>query len=284
VALGGLTTAGFFVVGISAWHLRRRKHLRLETFATSARIGLIIGTLAVLGTIVFGDSQGKRLAVTQPMKLAAAEGLWDSEDPADLSLFQIGDEQEHKAVFDISIPSLLSFMTYGTPTGRVEGINDLQEDYTLKYGAGNYIPPAIWLLYWSFRAMVGAGFAMALIGLVGLFLSYRKRLPSSRRFLWIAVAAIVLPYVANSTGWILTEMGRQPWIVFGLKQVEQSVSPNVGPNALLISLIGFTLIYGVLMVADVYLLQKFARDVENEPGGPSEPAQPAPTPSAKGVY
>jgi cytochrome d ubiquinol oxidase subunit I len=282
VVFGGLTTAGFFVVGVSAWHLLRRKHVRLDMFAASARIGLMVGTLAVIGTIVFGHMQGQRLAATQPMKLAASEGHWNSEDPAGMSLFEIGDETTRSAVVNIRIPALLSFMAFGVPTGEVQGINDLQEAYTQQYGPGDYVPTAIWMIYWSFRAMVGAGFLMAFLGLLGLYLSSRKRLPVSRRYLRIGIAAMILPYLANTTGWILTEMGRQPWIVFGLRRIEQSVSPNVGPEALLITLIGFTLIYGVLMIADLYLLQKFGRDVENEQSG--SPAQPAPASPAQGAY
>jgi cytochrome d ubiquinol oxidase subunit I len=284
VVLGGLTTAGFFIVGISAWHLLRRKHFRLDMFAASARIGLIVGTLAVIGTIGFGHLQGQRLAVAQPMKLASAEGHWNSEDPAGMSLFEIGDEATRSAVVNVRIPALLSFLAFGTPTGEVQGINNLQAAYTQQYGPGDYVPTAIWLIYWSFRAMVGAGFLMAFLGLIGLFLSSRKRLVSSRRFLRIGIGAMILPYLANTTGWILTEMGRQPWIVFGLRRVEQSVSPNVGPEALLITLVSFTLIYGTLMVADLYLLQKFARDVENEPGGTPESARPAPASPAQGAY
>ena len=107
--------------------------------------------------------------------------------------------------------------------------------------------------------MVGAGILMFLVGLLGLFFAFTNRLPKARWFLWLMLPAIILPYLANSTGWILAEVGRQPWIVYGLMRIDQAVSPNVTPAMLLISLIGFTLIYGLLMVADVYLLQKYAR-------------------------
>jgi cytochrome d ubiquinol oxidase subunit I len=261
VALGGLTTAGFFVLGISAWHLLRNKGDNLSQFRTSARLGLIVGTLAVLGTMGFGHLQGQRMADTQPMKLAAAEGLWNSENPAGLSMFQIGNEADRTSVVNIRIPSLLSFLTYNTPDGLVHGINQLQTEYEQKYGPGNYVPPAIWLTYWSFRAMVGAGGLMFLLGLVGLWYSLRGQLGAKGRWLLrLAVMAMILPYLANSTGWMLTEVGRQPWIVQGLMTIDKAVSPNVTPEMLLISLIGFTVVYGLLMVADIYLLQKYARD------------------------
>jgi cytochrome d ubiquinol oxidase subunit I len=211
--------------------------------------------------MIFGHLQGQRMADTQPMKLASAEGLWNSEDPASLSMFQIGNEAERKSIVNIRIPSLLSFLTYNTPDGLVHGINELQAEYEQKYGPGDYVPPAIWLTYWSFRAMVGAASLMLLIGMVGLWYSRRGGLGAKGKWLLrLAVPAIVLPYLANSTGWILTEVGRQPWIVQGLMTIDKAVSPNVTPAMLLISLIGFTVTYGLLMVADIYLLQKFARD------------------------
>jgi cytochrome bd ubiquinol oxidase subunit I len=261
VALGGLTTGGFFVLGISAWHLLRNKSSHLDWFRSSARLGLIVGTVAVLGTMFFGDAQGQRMELVQPMKLAAAEGLWDSEDPAALSMFQIGNEQDRTSVINIRIPSLLSLLTYHTGDGLVHGINQIQAEYVQQYGPGDYVPPAIWLTYWSFRAMVGSGMLMALLGLLGLFLTFRHQFnPGKGRWLLIVlVPAIILPYLANSTGWILTEVGRQPWIVQGLMRTDQAVSPNVTVEMLAISLIGFTLIYGLLMIADIYLLQKFAR-------------------------
>ncbi len=261
VALAGLTTGGFFVLGISAWHLLRNKSSHLDWFRSSARLGLIVGTVAVLGTMFFGDAQGQRMADTQPMKLAAAEGLWNSEDPAGLSMFQIGDEQDRTSVINIRIPSLLSLLTFHTGDGLVHGINELQAEYEQKYGPGDYVPPAIWLTYWSFRAMVGSGMVMALLGVIGLFLTFRHQFnPGKGRLLLIVlIPAIILPYLANSTGWILTEVGRQPWIVQGLMRTEQAVSPNVTVPMLLVTLIGFTLIYGLLMIADIYLLQKWAR-------------------------
>lgn len=285
VVLGGLTTAAFFILGISAYHLLRNRSTNMAVFTASARISLIIGTVAVLGTMVFGHLQGQHMENYQPMKLAAAEGLWNSESPASLSFFQIGNEADRTSIINIRIPSLLSFLTYNTPDGLVHGINELQAEYEQKYGPGDYVPPAIWLTYWSFRAMVGAGVLMFALGLLGLLFSYTNRLPKVRWFLLVLMPAIILPYLANSTGWILTEVGRQPWIVFGLMRIDQAISPNVTPAMLLISLIGFTLVYGALMVADIYLLQKFARAGvgEEEP----VPSKDAPTPKQsrlKGAY
>jgi len=283
VVLGGLTTAAFFIVGISAYHLLRKSSV--EIFAASAKIGLVVGAAAVLGTMLFGHMQGQQMANTQPMKLASSEGLWNSESPASLSFFQIGNEASRSEVINIRIPSLLSLLTYNTPDGMVQGINQLQQQYEKQYGPGNYVPPAIWLTYWSFRAMVGAGVLMFLLGIAGGFLAFRQRLNKTRWLLIAFLPAMILPYLANSTGWLLAEVGRQPWIVFGLMRVEQAISPNVTPAMLLISLIGFTVIYGVLMVADMYLLQKFAR-AGVEPTGEAAKANPKKSDQArlKGAY
>lgn len=267
VVLGGLTTAAFFVLGISAFHLLRNKTGDLQPFYASIRMGLIIGTVAVLATMLFGHAQGQRMADTQPMKLASAEGLWESEDPAGLSMFQIGNEKDRTSIVNIRIPSLLSFLSYNTPDGMVHGINQLQAEYEAQYGPGDYVPPAIWLTYWSFRAMVGAGVLMFVLGIVGSIRFFRNNLGNGKGkwLLRLLMVAIFLPYLANTTGWLLTEMGRQPWIVQGLMTIDQAISPNVTIEMLWISLIGFTLIYGLLMVADIYLLQKYAR--HNMDGG-----------------
>ncbi|HYO87647.1 MAG TPA: cytochrome ubiquinol oxidase subunit I [Candidatus Limnocylindrales bacterium] len=275
VLLGGFTTGAFFIAGVSAWHLLRKRHKHLDMFRTSFRWAVNVAIVAVLGTMVFGHAQGQRMADTQPMKLAAAEGLWNAEDPAGLSLFQIGNEADRESLINIRVPSLLSFLSYNTLDGRVQGINDLQAQYEAEYGPGDYTPPAIWLTYWSFRAMVGSGVLMFSLALAGVFLSYTGRLERWRWYLRLMVLAIFAPYLANTTGWLLTEVGRQPWIVQGLMTVDQAVSPNVGVEALFISLIGFTLIYGSLMIADVYLLQKYGRDTGSE-----EPEIPAPQSSA----
>jgi cytochrome d ubiquinol oxidase subunit I len=199
----------------------------------------------------------------QPMKLAASEGLWESEAPAGMSFFQIGNEQERTSIVNIQIPSLLSFLTFSSFEGLVPGINDLnayyQEQYASAYGPNaDYVPPAIWMLYWSFRAMVGFGMLMSLIALIGIFYWWRGSLENRRWFLLILPFTIVLPYISNSTGWMLSELGRQPWIVQGLMRTEQGISPNLTVIDLWISLLGFTLLYGLLAIADFYLLWKYA--------------------------
>ncbi len=252
----GLTTAAFFIFAISAYHLIRKQHV--EVFRRSWQIAAIIGVVATVLVAMTGHGQMQHLVEVQPMKVAAAEALWDTEDPAGLSLFTVGDESERRDVFAIRIPRLLSVLSYNQLDGTVQGINNLQAEYEAEYGPGDYVPPVA-ITYWSFRIMVGAGMVMILLAIYAVYLVMAEQLPNSPRFLRLFPFAVVLPYLANSAGWIMTEVGRVPWVVYGLMRLDSAVSPNVSTGMLLTSLIGYTLIYGVLAGANVYLLLKFAR-------------------------
>jgi cytochrome d ubiquinol oxidase subunit I len=262
VFTSGITTAAFFVLGISAYHLLKKSQ-DADLFRRSFRIATVYAVIGTISVILIGHSQGQHMVQAQPMKMAAAEALWESESPASFSLLTIGNEKERRDVFAIRIPFGLSLLAYNRPSGEVKGIKNLQAEYEQQYGPGNYVPPVA-VSYWTFRFMVGAGFLMALIALVGLYLVLRDRVEKNPPYLRLLIWAIALPYIANSTGWLFTEIARQPWIVFGLQKTADAVSPNVSAGAVLLSLLGFTLIYGVLMVADVYLLVKYAK---NETGG-----------------
>ncbi len=256
VLFSGLTTGAFFVIGISAYHLLRNK-LELDFFTNSFRIGSITGILAILMTILVGHAQGQHMVQTQPMKMAAAEALWESADPASFSLFTIGDQENRRDIFSIRIPGVLSLLSYNQFSGKVLGINEIQAMYEQKYGPGNYIPPVI-INYWTFRIMVGAGFLMLGLAAYVLFQVMRRKPLSQPKVIALLPFAIALPFLSNTAGWILTEVGRQPWVVFGLLKTQNAVSPVLTPGLVLASLIGFTLVYGVLMAADIYLLKKFA--------------------------
>ncbi|MCC7448494.1 MAG: cytochrome ubiquinol oxidase subunit I [Anaerolineae bacterium] len=259
VFFSGVTTAAFFVLGISAWHLIRNGENR-DFFSRSFKMATVYGVIGVVMVIMMGHSQAQHMVLEQPMKMAASEALWNSEDPASFSLFTFGDEPNRRDVFAIRLPSMLSVLAYNQFTGEVKGINQLQAEYEKTYGPGDYVPP-IALTYWSFRGMVGAGFLMLFLALYSLYLFVNKKVEQAPRWLLKGLPlAIILPYMANTTGWLMTELGRQPWIVFGLQRTADAVSPSVPAWMVLISLIGFTLVYGVLMVADLYLLNKFAND------------------------
>jgi cytochrome d ubiquinol oxidase subunit I len=263
VVTSGMTTAAFFVLGISAWHLLRGRR-EDGLFQTSFRWASVYGSIAIVLVILIGHNQAQHMVQVQPMKMAAAEALWESEDPASFSLLTIGNEPERRDVFAIRLPAMLSLLAYNQFDGEVKGIKDLQAEYEQTYGPGNYVPPVA-ISYWSFRFMVGAGFLMAALALWALAYVLRARLPEPGRFLRLLPLALFLPYIANSSGWLFTELARQPWIVFGLQLTEDAVSPNVGVGALIFTLIAFTLVYGALMAADVYLLSKFARGVDEAP-------------------
>ena len=257
VIAAGITTAAFFVLGISAYHLLRKSR-DLEVFRRSFRIAVVYAVIGTVLVILVGHGQTQHMIDVQPMKMAAAEALVETEDPASFSLFSIVNEADMTDIFSIRIPGLLSFLAHNTFQGEVKGIHELQVTYQDLYGPGNYVPPVA-ISYWTFRLMVGAGFLMALLALVGLYLVFRERFEQQRLYLTLLMPAIALPYIANTTGWLLTEVGRQPWIVFGLQKTEDAVSPAVSAGTVLFSLATFTVLYGALMVADIYLLSKYAK-------------------------
>ncbi|MDN3354239.1 cytochrome ubiquinol oxidase subunit I [Actinomadura sp. DC4] len=249
-------TAGLFVVGVSAWHLARRRHV--EVFRPSLKMALAVTFVASLGVAVTGDLQGKVMTSQQPMKMAAAEALYRTERPASFSIFTVGTLDGGREVFSVKVPRLLSFLATGSFSGRVQGIDDVQAAEVAKYGPGDY-RPVIPLAYWNFRIMVGVGGATALIALLGLWLLRRGRLPANRWVWRIGVLSLALPFVGNSAGWIFTEMGRQPWSVYGVLKTASSVSPRVGATSMLISVIALTTLYGVLMVIEAGLMVRYVK-------------------------
>ena len=256
VFFAAVCTAAFFVLGISAYHLVR-KNAEQEVWQRSFRFASIYGLIGLGLVLAVGHAQGQHMVKTQPMKMAAAEALWETENPAGLSLFSLIDEAGGRNTFEIKLPYALSFLAYNRFEGEVKGIHELQAQFEKDHGAGDYVP-SVRLCYWSFRLMIGAGLAMGLLALVAVYFSFRRSVPFERLFLALLPPAIALPYLANSTGWILTEMGRQPWIVYGLMKTSQGGSPAVSAGEALFALIAFTVLYGSLMVVDIYLLRKFA--------------------------
>ncbi len=274
-------TAGAFMMTVAGWHLARRN--QVEVFRSSMRLAMWVTLIAGLAVAVTGDQQAKIMTKQQPMKMAAAEALYRTSQPASFSLFSVGPLDGRAETHGLRVPRVLSFLATGSFDGKVEGIDDLQSEYTTKYGSGDYVP-YVPVTYWSFRLMIGFGVLAALIALLGLWLMRRGRLPGGRaaRWFWAAtVLSIGLPLAANSFGWIFTEMGRQPWTVFGVLKTPASVSPTVGGATVLTSLIVFTLLYGGLAVVEVLLLIRYARhgapEVEHTdttPGGTGDADRP----------
>ncbi len=254
--MSGFVTGSVFVLGISAYHLLKKNHAGL--FKKSAKMAMTLGLVSLVLIIIFGDLHAKYLVEHQPMKMAAAEAIWESQDPAAFNVAAIINEKEKKNDFVISIPKLLSFMDFGKFTGKVEGINDIQAQMESRFGPGNYIP-SVWVTFYSFRIMVGSGFLMLFSMLVGLFLHYRKRMESTAWYLKLLLVIIPLPYLANISGWLLTESGRQPWVIQGVLKVEDAVTKSLSPGTLMASLFGFLILYGILAVIDIFLIVKFAK-------------------------
>ncbi|MBL8103433.1 MAG: cytochrome ubiquinol oxidase subunit I, partial [Anaerolineales bacterium] len=202
-----------------------------------------------------GHTNGQFMFETQPMKFSAIEAHWETSQPASFSILTIGDLSGKREVWSVRVPAVLSFLACNNFDCEVRGVYDIQAEYEATYGPGDYIPLMV-VTYWTFRFMMTVGLIMMLLAAFFLYATrgnyenakWMKRVP------WV----IALPYIANSSGWILTEMGRQPWIVQGLLKVEDAVSPNLTTVDLLISVIGYTVVYGSLAVSMVYLMKKYA--------------------------
>ncbi|HEX9122607.1 MAG TPA: cytochrome ubiquinol oxidase subunit I [Actinomycetota bacterium] len=254
--LAAFATAGMFVIGVSAYHLLRKRDPDL--FLRSTRIALVVTLVASVGIAFTGHWQAQQMTKYQPMKIAAAEALWDTEKGAGFSLFAVGDIENGRNHINIQLPHMLSVLATNTWNGTVEGINDLQSQFEQQYGPGSYLP-VIGLMYWTFRLMVGAGLLMILFAFLGLWLMRRGRLGEAQWFQRAALWAIALPIAANLLGWTFAEMGRQPWVVYGLLKTSDAGSPSVGFAFVLTTLIGFTLIYSLLAGVDVFLLAKYSK-------------------------
>ncbi len=263
----GLVTAGFFMLGISAYHVLR--HNEQEFFKLSFRWAATVGLVGTLLVGIIGHRQGQRLNEFQPMKIASLEALFETENPASLSIITIANPFTKQLLIDWRIPGALSFMEFNRFSGEVKGINQLEVQYEAQYGPGDYTPPPV-LLYWSFRTMVGIGLFMALVSLVSLIISFKNWYDKYPWYIKLLPLTISLPYIANTGGWLLTEVGRYPWVVYGLVKQQDGVSKAVTGGMLLVSLIGFSLLYTILIIATIYLMIRHGRAGPTEDGeGPS---------------
>jgi cytochrome d ubiquinol oxidase subunit I len=277
--IGCFMVAGAFVAGISLWRLMRHPDRDADAFRTAFKLGAVTLLVSGLGTIITGDFQGKVMTEVQPMKMAAAEALYEDAQPAPFSAFTLGTLDGAEPLFQLEVPHVLSYLATGDPNAEVRGMNSLQEEYEQKYGPGDY-KPNVPVTYWTFRAMITAGgVAMAMAALM-MWSLRGGRTPSSRWLLRGAIVLPLLPLVANSFGWIFTEMGRQPWVVFGLMPTSAGVSPGTTMAEVATSLIGFTVLYGALAVVEVRLLMTYIQKglPDEEPSGkdPDHPDSDAP--------
>jgi cytochrome d ubiquinol oxidase subunit I len=264
--LAGLIFGSILVLGVSCWHFLRGREVDL--FRNAARVALIVAVPVTLLQLVVGNRFGEMVTSAQSMKIAASEAQWNTCQPCGFSLFQIGGftKDDPTPSFSITVPRLLSYMATGSFDGQVQGLNQLQKQEERQFGRGNYMPN-VRVIYWSMRVMAFAGVLMFLVAAVGAWLYWRKKLERARWFHWTALVAIALPFIAATAGWILTEMGRQPWIVQGLLKTSEANSPSVSTTWLGISLGVFITLYVVLGVVDFVLMRRYAR---TDPPAPQE--------------
>ncbi len=246
------TLTAFFIMGISAIQLIRRRGEAL--FQKSFRMAATIGIVTSVCIIVAGDLSGVQVAKYQPSKLAAMEAQWETEKGADFYVLELPrPEQENNTLEALEIPGGLSFLAYHDANAVVKGLKDF--------------PPAdrppVFVVFSAFRLMVGLGFLFVLLAFISVIMAWKKTLAANRWFLWIMSVALFLPYLASELGWIVAEIGRQPWIVYGLLRTQDAVSRNLTPGDVLGSLIAFFVIYGSLAVVDVWLLRKYANRLED---------------------
>lgn len=281
VLLTSIATGAFLVAGISAYKMIKKENL--DMFVRSFKISISLGAVVVFLTMFTGHLQAQYIVQTQPMKLAAAEAQWNtSEDPAPFTLVANIDSKNKENSMEIQIPYLLSFFAFDEFSGSMEGLNQLQEKYEAEYGPGNYIPP-VKTLFWSFRAMVGAASVMILFGLYGIYALRKDVILEKTWYLKLMVVGITLPFVANTTGWIMTEMGRQPFVVFGLMKTEDAVSPSVTAGEMLFSLIAFNTLYAILAAITIYLFVKHIKKTDfDEETTPNDSQDPFGKDSSKG--
>jgi cytochrome d ubiquinol oxidase subunit I len=278
--LAAFVTGAMFMLGVSAWHLLRGQNV--AAFTRSARLSAWVALVGVILVIVTGDIQARLMDTQQPMKMAAAEAVYRTQSGASFSLITIGN-LSGQPIFQIRIPHLLSLIATLSWNGRVTGITGAQHAEAVRYGKGSYVP-VLWVTYWGFRLMVGLGFLILIMSAWALWRSRhggKKPFELGRWTLWALVACIATPFLANTFGWLFTEMGRQPWIVYGLMKTGLASSPTVSTADVTFTLAGFVLIYTVLGVIDVVLMYMAARrglgpgEEEHPPGQPGAPGEPA---------
>jgi cytochrome d ubiquinol oxidase subunit I len=246
--------SGVMIVGVSLWLIMKGQSA--DAMRKTLKLGAIVSIVAGLLVMYTGDVQAKIMVQQQPMKMAAAEALYQTQENAPFSLFTVGNLDGSEAYWALDIPGLTSFLATGNWTGpesTVQGVNDLQKSMSAKYGEGNYAP-YVPLVYWAFRAMIGLGALGVLFSILALWITRKGKVPGSKLVKLMAIYGFLFPLVGISAGWIFTEMGRQPWIVFGLMKTSAGVSPNMSSFTIGLSLVVFTLLYGALLVIEVGLL------------------------------
>ena len=251
--LGAVQTGCFVMAAVGAFYLLTSRHERYGR--TFVKAGVLVGLLAaVLQLFPTGDQQGKLVSENQPVTLAAMEGLFETQQGAPLAILGQPDLQHRKLDNPLVVPRMLSFLTYQKWSANVRGLDAFpQEEW----------PDQIPLLYYSYHLMVGLGTIFIAVMLVAAFLYWRGKLFTSKWMLWILMISVPLPYIANTAGWMTAELGRQPWLIYGMMRTSAGVSPRVGAGNAWFTLIGFMGLYVVLAMLWLFLVY---REIETGPG------------------
>ncbi len=258
VLLASLITGCLVMLSVSAWHLRRQS--QVDLFKKTASLSLILLLPGITFAMMVGSHLGVIEDAYQPMKVAAMEAQWQTCGPCSFSVAQIGGytSSDQNATKIIEIPHLLSLLATDSWNGQVVGLDELNAQYQQKYGPGNYVPN-VFIQYWSMRVMAYIATLVFLFAAWGAWLLWRRKVETSTWFLRVAVWTVVTPFLMNTAGWMLTENGRQPWIVQGLMLTAKGVSPSVSAASIWISLGTFVVIYAVLGVIDWVLMVRYGK-------------------------
>src|SRR6195952_261262 len=257
VLMVALIFGGAVMLAVSAWHLRHGNNVKL--FRGTAKLGLFVLAIASVLQFPIGGRLGINETDFQPMKIAAAEANWDTCQPCSFSVIQIGGyNQDETPTKIIEIPHLLSILATGTWDGEVQGMSEVNTQYNQQYGPGYYVPN-VFVQYWSMRAMAYLPALTFLFGLWGMFLLWRKKFDNAKVFQTVAVWLVLTPFVMATAGWLLTESGRQPWIVQGLMLTKNGLSGSGSATQVVISLTIVVLIYTTVGVIAAVLMTRHAR-------------------------
>lgn len=244
VITGALTVGVFFILGTSAWQELKGRHT--EFFRISMRTAIVPCFAVILLTMFVGHHHGYQVSQTQPAKLAAFEGIWETQTHAPLMLFGWPDQKAELNRFAIRVPGMVSLFIGGTFDTEVQGLKDFPPEDR----------PPVALSFWSFHLMFYIGMWLALVSFVGVILWLQKKMVSTKAFLWAAALTVPLPFIGNEVGWVAAEVGRQPWVVYGELRTADAVSASVPAGQVLASIIMFSLIYSLLFGLWIYLLRR----------------------------
>jgi len=250
--LGAVQTGCFVMAAVGAFYLLT--HRDQSYGRTFVKAGVLVGAVAsLLQLFPTGDMQGKLIAEHQQPTLAAMEGLFQTQAAAPVAILGQPDVENRRLDNPLQIPGMLSFLTYRKWTANVKGLDSFPEDLW---------PDRIPLLYYSYHVMVGLGTIFIAVQLLSAFLLWKKKLYESRWMLWILMLCVPLPYIANTAGWMTAEIGRQPWLIYGLMRTAHGASPRVGAGNVWFTLLGFMGMYGLLAILFLFLIY---REIEHGP-------------------